>query len=141
MSLNDLLDKKIWKTKMEMNVAKGHRAMKIWRSTLRKFIKRKNYKKQLLSLIWIKIHSKPCKCWHWDSIFTANINLKDHMPSPHQNNKEKCLQWHAIFAENVIWKITFLPHIRRIKLTNAHTVMRYLQKTLFERSYFFCTLE
>jgi hypothetical protein len=114
MSLNELLDKKIWKTKMEMNVAKGHRAMKIWRSTLRKFIKRKNYKKQLLSLIWIKIHSKPCKCRHWDSIFTANTNLKDHMSSPHQNNKEKCLQWHG---------------------------MRYLQKTLFERSHFFPTSE
>ena len=29
MSLNELLDKKIWKTKMEMIVAKGHHAMKI----------------------------------------------------------------------------------------------------------------
>ena len=131
---------------------------------MQKFINRKNYKKQLLSLIWIKIHSKPCKCRHWDSIFTANTNFKDHMSSPHQNNKEKCLQWDAIFAENIIWKITFLPHIRRMKLTNAHTacdaifaeniiwlvifllhitiinltiahiVMWYLQKTLFENS-------
>ena len=55
--------------------------------------------------------------------------LKDHISSPHLNNKPyKCPHCDVIFAENIIWKVMFLLHIRIINLTNVHTAMWYLRK-------------
>ena len=92
----NLTGQKIWKTKMGLIVAKGHHPIKIWRSTLWMFIRRKHYKMQLLSLKWIKSHNKHCKCWSCDLIFTANISLKDHISSLHQN---KTLEMPALWCD------------------------------------------
>ena len=85
-----------WKLGLQSNTAKRHHQIKIRRSTLWMFIRRKNYKMQLLSLKWIKSYNKRCKCWNCDLIFTANISLKDHISSLHQN---KTLEMPALWCD------------------------------------------
>ena len=67
---------------------------------------------QLLFLKWIKSHNKPCKCWNCDLIFTANISLKDHISSLHQNKtlEMPTLLWCDICGKHFLEDHISSPH-------------------------------